>query len=274
MAICLRAATATEELFNFFVNFVGRKVGTMTCLFTHSRWLSVQSLASAVVVFVIVLGGKSADALNNDRVRDFRTALTEDADAKRDSGLLKIDQVAGQLASWIDQTQDHRGKPFFLIDKFNATLYVFDRHARLRARTPVLLGAAIGDHSVPGIGMRPMNQIRPFERTTPAGRFIAEVGYNTSGEDVVWVDHDAAVSMHRLRTGTAHEKRAQRMASRTVTDNRITYGCINVPVGFYNMHVQPAFISSAYAIVYVLPETRSLRQQFGFPAPLRRLGRR
>lgn len=174
---------------------------------------------------------------------------------------------AQRLAQWISQERDHQGKPFFLVDKVNATLYVFDHRARLTALSPVLLGAAVGDDSVPGIGNRPMADILPSERTTPAGRFEAEVGRNLKGEDVVWVDHDAAVSMHRLRSSNPIENRAQRMKTPTVDDNRISYGCINVPVAFYNRHIQPAFVRHAKAIVYVMPETRSMEQQFGMAPP-------
>jgi hypothetical protein len=170
---------------------------------------------------------------------------------------------ARRLVDWIARTRDNQGKAFFLIDKVHATLYVFDRGARLQASTPVLLGAAVGDDSVPGIGARPMAQILPVERTTPAGRFVAEVGRNLQGEDIVWIDHGAAVSMHRVRTGNPLERRAERLGTATVDDNRISYGCINVPVDFYNQHVQTVFAASRTAVVYVLPETRSLQDQFG-----------
>jgi hypothetical protein len=169
---------------------------------------------------------------------------------------------ARRLADWIARTRDNQGGAFFLIDKVHATLYLFDRNARLQASTPVLLGAAIGDASVPGIGVRPMAQILPSERTTPAGRFVAEVGRNLQGEDVVWIDHGAAVSMHRVRTGNPHERRAERLGTATVDDNRISYGCINVPVAFYDQYVQAVFAASRTAVVYVLPETRSLEDQF------------
>jgi hypothetical protein len=182
---------------------------------------------------------------------------------RADFGAAAPSADARELADWIARTADHQDKPFFLVDKARATLFVFDRHARLRTSTPVLLGAAIGDDSVPGIGDRPMALILPSERTTPAGRFVAEVGLNMQGEDVVWVDHGAAVSMHRVRTGNRLERRAERLATTTVDDNRISFGCINVPVAFYDQHVQTAFSSSRTAIVYVLPETRSLQAQFG-----------
>lgn len=169
---------------------------------------------------------------------------------------------ARQLADWVALTGDHAGAPFVIVDKKRARVFVFEANARLRAHSAVLLGAALGDGSVPGIGTRAMEQILPEERTTPAGRFVAERGRNTQGEDVVWVDYEAAVSMHRVRTGTEVERRAQRLASATIDDNRISYGCINVPVAFYEAFIQPIF-ALRKAIVYVLPDIKSAEQVFG-----------
>ncbi len=174
------------------------------------------------------------------------------------------------LADWIVAAQDHHNQPFFIIDKRKATLYVFDRHARLMASSAVLLGAAHGDDSVAGIGDRPIAQILPEERTTPAGRFVGETGRNLQGEDIVWVDYDAAVSMHRVRTGNAQERRAERLATPAIDDNRISYGCINVPVGFFDHYVAPVFAAGPTAVIYVLPETRPLGQVFTSYEPRRR----
>ena len=76
---------------------------------------------------------------------------------------------------------------------------MFDANAKLMGTTPVLLGFARGDDSVAATGQRPMHEIQPHERTTPAGRFMGQPGRNTNGEDVVWVDYDAALSIHRVR---------------------------------------------------------------------------
>ena len=147
------------------------------------------------------------------------------------------------------------------MDKRDAKAYVFDAKARLRGASPVLLGSALGDDSVPGIGLRPIAEVRPEERTTPAGRFIAERGRNLKGDDVVWVDYEAAVSMHRVRTSKPSERRLERLATPTVEDNRISYGCINVPVAFYEAYVRPA-VATRRAIVYVLPDIKPVRQVF------------
>ena len=74
------------------------------------------------------------------------------------------------------------------IDKREARLYVFDNQARLQASSWVLLGAALGDDSVPGIGERKISSIRPEERTTPAGRFVAALDRNRAGEGTEYVE--------------------------------------------------------------------------------------
>ena len=46
-----------------------------------------------------------------------------------------------------------------------------------------------------------------------------------------------------------------------MADNRISYGCINVPANFYDTVVRPAF-TGANGIVYILPEVRSIKEVF------------
>jgi hypothetical protein len=149
-----------------------------------------------------------------------------------------------------------------VVDKKAAMLYLFDTRAHLVASTTVLLGSAVGDVSVAGIGERPTALVRPEERTTPAGRFVAERGRNARGEDVVWVDYDAAISIHRVITHNAAERRLERLASLNASDKRISYGCINVPAAFYDAYFRPAFAKRS-AIVYVLPDLKTLQQVFG-----------
>lgn len=169
---------------------------------------------------------------------------------------------ARQLADWILDSDNNRRLPFLIIDKKEARVFAFHPDGQLRGVAPVLLGMAIGDDSVPGIGQRKLSTIRPDERTTPAGRFVAALDRNLHGVEILWVDYDAAISLHRVVAGTPAERRAQRLASPTPLDNRVSYGCINVPVKFYDQVISPAFKGSN-GIVYVLPETRSARDVFG-----------
>jgi hypothetical protein len=166
---------------------------------------------------------------------------------------------ARQMANWVVASADNQRKSFVIIDKKQARVYVFDPRGHLQADAPALLGQAHGDDSAPGIGDKPIAQVTPDERTTPAGRFVAELGESSSrGEDVVWIDYDAAVSMHRVLKVPA---RLKALASSTKDDNRMSYGCVNLPPSFYETAVRPA-VQRTGAIIYVLPETRSLHEQF------------
>lgn len=179
---------------------------------------------------------------------------------------------ARHIADWVADSGDNRRLPYVVLDKRDARVFVFDAQGVLLGATPVLLGAAVGDDSVVGIGNRAIADVRPAERTTPAGRFVAEPGRNASGEDVLWVDYNAAVSMHRVRAVEASERRLERLASPTPADNRISYGCINVPVRFFEDVVRATFRSSR-GIVYVLPEVKPLGLVFASYDVAQRHGR-
>lgn len=169
---------------------------------------------------------------------------------------------ARHVADWVVDSGDAGARSFVIVDKKAARVYVFEPSGWLLADAPALLGAAVGDDPVPGIGEKPLSQVKPEEKTTPAGRFVAELGVNSHGEDIVWVSYDLAVSLHRVRPLVKAERRLQRLASPTPRDNRISFGCINLPPKFYEQVLRPT-VAQTGAIVYVLPETRTPQEQFG-----------
>ncbi|HEX5737366.1 MAG TPA: hypothetical protein VFY22_02550, partial [Hydrogenophaga sp.] len=175
---------------------------------------------------------------------------------------VRASEDARHLAHWVVNSGDNLNKPFVIVDKREARVLVFDAKGKLRGASSALLGLAIGDHSVPGIGDKKLSDIRPEERTTPAGRFVANLDKNLKGQEMLWVDYDTAISMHPVVKGHPRERRAQRLASSSPEERRISYGCINVPAHFYKQVVSPAFTGTD-GIVYVLPEVRSLQEVFG-----------
>ena len=76
------------------------------------------------------------------------------------------------------------------------------------------------------------------------------------------MDYDSALSLHPVVAGLPKERRAERLATPSPLDNRISFGCINVPVKFYENVVSPSF-TGTNGIVYILPETRTAREVFG-----------
>jgi hypothetical protein len=173
-----------------------------------------------------------------------------------------VSRDARYIADWVTDSGDNQNMPFAIVDKKDAKVFVFDVNGQLCGATRALLGLAVGDDAIPGIGNRPLSSIRPEQRTTPAGRFVAALDRNLHGKEILWVDYEGAISLHPVITSNPEERRLQRLASPTPLDKRISYGCINVPAKFFANVVHPAF-SGTNGIVYVLPETRSVSKFLG-----------
>ena len=166
------------------------------------------------------------------------------------------------VAHWVAHSGDNGGRPYMIIDKVNAKVFVFDAGGTLQGTDPALLGMVRGDSSAEGIGDLKLAAIRPEDRTTPAGRYVASLDRDLQGREILWIDYDSALALHRVAKGQPSERRAQRLDSASSDDNRISYGCINVPVNFYEKVVSPAFTNTD-GIVYILPEMSTARELFG-----------
>lgn len=180
------------------------------------------------------------------------------ADFRQESASPEVKHVA----HWAVDSADNGGRPYLIVDKVNAKVFVFDARGHLQGVEPALLGMVPGDRSAKGIGDQKLSAIRPEDRTTPAGRFVASLDRDLQGQSILWIDYASALALHRVVKGKPSERRAERLQSATPQDNRISYGCINVPVKFFENVVGPAFTNTD-GVVYILPESGTARETFG-----------
>ncbi|SFR96426.1 L,D-transpeptidase [Sphingomonas jatrophae] len=166
------------------------------------------------------------------------------------------------VADWIAASGDNRALPYAVIDKQAASLILYDAKGKPLEQVPVLIGIAPGDDATPGVGSKKLGEIGPAEKTTPAGRFLAKFGYAAGRQRVLWVDYTNSVAIHAIPADAAKtEQRRERMLSPAADDNRITFGCINVPHAFYGAKLRPVFQKKG-GYVYVLPDTKPLEEVF------------
>lgn len=224
-----------------------------------------QGVLLGVAVAMLVLPPPGISNLARSTTHDTARASGEPVAPQRvpraDFGSLSPSDDARRVADWVASSNDNNRLPFAILDKRGARIFVFDAQARLIGSSLVLLGSAAGDDSVADIGNRPLSAVRPHERTTAAGRFVSEPGHDDTGDNVVWVDYDAALAMHRVKVIDPKERRFERIATDSIDDKRISNGCINVPIAFFDSVVEPA-LGRSKAIVYVLPEVKPLQQVF------------
>jgi hypothetical protein len=163
---------------------------------------------------------------------------------------------------WIGASKDNVGLPFVVVDKANARVYAFTPHAQLKATAPILLGQGVGDEMLVSPDA-PMSAIPPQKRITPAGRYVSNLARDGKGKRFLVMDAKNLISMHIVAKGTPAQRRAERLNSPASDDNRISFGCINVPPLFFAQVVDPDF-TPRKGIVYVLPERETAAKRFGF----------
>ena len=131
-------------------------------------WRVVHSLGTAVFALGAALVSPQVESGPYDIQLALAVPVAAQLDARAlaprlaDFGSHRASAEARHVADWVADSRDNGGTEFVIIDKPFARVYVFDANARLRGTSPVLLGAARGDESVPGIGTRPIADVLPL----------------------------------------------------------------------------------------------------------------
>lgn len=174
----------------------------------------------------------------------------------------ELSHDAKNLADWISETRDNQDLPFMVVDKKETRVFLFLADGKLYSSTRALMGTMVGDDIVPGVGNKKLADVTLKERTTPAGRFVAQLGISSTKSELLWIDYESGFSMHPVITSNPIERRLQRLASLNKSEHRITYGCVNVSSLFYKEQVHKIFKVKG-GIVYILPEIHSIHMVFG-----------
>jgi hypothetical protein len=221
------------------------------------------ALAAIMLAWPALAMASEAISANPDTAtRLARLAPTPLADKPQRADFLGegASNIVRRVADWVVTSGDNDRLPFAIVDKIGAKVFVFNNAGQLRGSTFALLGKARGDSTIAGIGSRKLSTITADERTTPAGRFVASIGRDFK-QDVLWIDYGDSVALHRVVRGDPGDHRLQRLATTSALDKRITYGCINVPVKFYDEVVLKTF-TGTNGIVYILPEAEAIQDVF------------
>ena len=131
--------------------------------------------------------------------------------------------TADWTADWAAASPDHPGRHFAGLNERGAALYVLGGSARLTRASMVSLDSA--------------------------------------GDNVVWLDYAAAVELRSVEIIDPLERRLERIATSYASEKRVSNGCVNVPVAFFDAVATPA-LGHARGILYVSSALKRLRQVF------------
>jgi hypothetical protein len=195
-----------------------------------------------------------------------QTAKAVSAPPKVESGAVEPSILPSEgvtrVADWVAESGDNHSLPYAIIDKTNGALFFFTAAGKPLDPVPVLIGIAVGDEATAGIGSKKLAEIGPAEKTTPAGRYLAKFGLAFRKERILWVDYATSVALHPIPPDASKkDRRRERMLSPEPDDNRITFGCINVPRAFYAKVLSRQFQKKG-GYVYILPDTKPIEEVF------------
>jgi hypothetical protein len=195
------------------------------------------SLAAALIGFGLFFDHVMVDAVPKEPAAILKTELARE----------RASPDVERIAAWAIASRDHAGLPFLVVDKAKAMLFTFAGDGRLAASAPILLGASRADGPAAA-------------GATPAGRFVAATWLSIRGEGMVWINADAALTLHGIPSGISPGRAPQRLASADLDDKRISDGSLHVAGDFYRNHLSA--LRGQVSIAYVLPEVLPARDVF------------
>jgi N12 class adenine-specific DNA methylase len=217
----------------------------------------IKSLAEGVLALGIVfnpMGLKTDYSFDLPAVH--KQTITQTRQVKAEPPLEAIAGMSGPAITVYENmapTAKTSGKGFIIADKPAGMMHVFAADGSLIAQDTALYGKDKGDR----MGV---SSLKGGPKVTPAGGFAlrwAESEY-AGGQQLELVgseDADGAViAVHAAWLGDPKEKRAERLASLTADDNRISYGCINSAHDTFLNKVLPEAPNLDGGMAFVLPD--------------------
>jgi hypothetical protein len=183
----------------------------------------------------------------------------------------KVDFKNVAVPGYIQQVADNRmranpNKPIAIVDKQMGLTYVIDANGVLAGKSASLTGKTKGDvRSEAAKKTANVESIAEKDKVTEAGMFDASVKNVPHYGNVITLQifDNYSIAMHPTYLGAPAEQRQARLESATPEDNRISFGCINVPNEFMQnvvFKVIPKGVKS-FPIV-VIPESKSIQEFF------------
>jgi hypothetical protein len=162
-------------------------------------------------------------------------------------------------------------KAFFIADKPNGKIHLFDTDGKFLKSSDALYGKQAGDVLTAEARVMPIEKMQDIDKITPAGVFnlsVSKAPDYTGGYVLRFTDNKGdmgGVAIHAVYTGDVKENREAKLASKDPNDKKISFGCINVDTSFFTGNIIPRIDKMENAGVVVIPDAQEQLDLFVKP---------
>lgn len=160
---------------------------------------------------------------------------------------------------------------FFIADKPNGKIHLFDTDGKFLKSSDALYGKQAGDVLSEQIRTMKISEMKDVDKITPAGMYTLSVNPNpdyTGGYTLRFNDNKGdlgGIAIHAVYTGNVMEKREAKLASKDPKDKKVSFGCINVDTSFFTGNIIPRIKQMENAGVVVIPDAQERLAMFVKP---------
>lgn len=194
---------------------------------------------------------------NNDSEKEKKTSTVSPFTKTESNEFQVLPENVREIHSY---AEENIKDSYIVIDKPSATLYVFNENNEIVGTMPVLLGKTKGEAP----NRVDVNDEKAVGSTTPAGKYkLGKVGKNFAKKvstlyegRLLKILGAGPLAIH-MTYPEEFKERTEALNTKSVEDNRKSWGCINISPENFDKYIKPYF-SKGDQFIFITPDDTSL----------------
>lgn len=228
----------------------------------------IERIKAGVLAMAVVFNPATFQTPDFDVPRFIEETKTVTAQVPKNADMSEISNQAYSITApaFIKAKQ-----AFFIADKPNGKIHLFDTDGKFLKSSDALYGKQAGDVLSEQIRTMKIEDMKDVDKITPAGVYNLSVSPSpdyTGGYTLRFNDNRGdlgGIAIHAVYTGNAMEKREAKLASKDPKDKKVSFGCINVDTKFFTGNIIPRIKQMENAGVVVIPDAQERLAMFVKP---------
>jgi hypothetical protein len=228
----------------------------------------IKTISEGVLATALIFNPGTYQGINYDLPAFMKETRTVVAEAPKNVEMSTVAQRTYEVSA---PTFAKAKTPFFIADKPNGKIHLFDDTGKHIASSDALYGKAEGDVLTAESRTKKADELADVDKVTPAGTYSITVSQNPDYEGgyVLRLNDKngdlGGIAIHSVYLGDAKENRPAKLLSKDLKDKKISYGCINTSQDFFVNKILPKIGSFNNAGVVVIPDAQDTFMSFMKP---------